>query len=80
MENFMQGVVMDRPVLDQTGIEGRCDFHRDWTPDEFQFSTLGSKGSARAGQRDPSGSLHGDPTADGIEAGSCEGAGRRDGD
>jgi uncharacterized protein (TIGR03435 family) len=41
--NFMQGFVMDRPVLDQTGIEGRYDFQLDWTPDEFQFSTLGVK-------------------------------------
>ena len=41
--NFMQGFVMDRPVLDQTGLEGRYDFQLDWTPDEFQFSTLGVK-------------------------------------
>jgi uncharacterized protein (TIGR03435 family) len=41
--NFMQGYVMDRPVLDQTGIEGRYDFQLDWTPDEFQFQTLGVK-------------------------------------
>jgi len=41
--NFMQGYVMDRPVVDQTGIEGRYDFTLDWTPDEFQFSTQGVK-------------------------------------
>jgi len=41
--NFMQGFVMDRPVLDRTGLEGRYDFQLDWTPDEFQFSTLGVK-------------------------------------
>ena len=41
--NFMQGNVMDRPVVDQTGIEGRYDFQLDWTPDEFQFSPIGVK-------------------------------------
>ena len=41
--NFMQGFVMDRPVLDQTGIEGRYDFQLDWTPDDFQFPRLGVK-------------------------------------
>jgi uncharacterized protein (TIGR03435 family) len=41
--NFMQGYVMDRPVVDQTGIEGRYDFQLDWTPDEFQFPGLGVK-------------------------------------
>ncbi len=41
--NFMQGFVMDRPVLDHTGLEERYDFQLDWTPDEFQFSTLGVK-------------------------------------
>jgi uncharacterized protein (TIGR03435 family) len=45
--NFMQGYVMDRPVLDQTGIEGRYDFQLDWTPDEFQFQTLGVKAPPR---------------------------------
>ena len=34
---------MDRPVCDQTGIEGRYDFQLDWTPDEFQFPALGVK-------------------------------------
>ncbi len=41
--NFMQGFVMDRPVLDQTGIEGRYDFQLDWTPNDFQFPGLGVK-------------------------------------
>ena len=34
---------MDRPVLDQTGIEGRYDFQLDWTPSDFQFPGLGVK-------------------------------------
>ena len=44
MEDFagvMQAAVMDRPVVDQTGIEGRYDFTLQWTPDEFQFAALG---------------------------------------
>jgi uncharacterized protein (TIGR03435 family) len=41
--NFMQGFVMDRPVLDKTDIEGRYDFQLDWTPNDFQFPGLGVK-------------------------------------
>jgi uncharacterized protein (TIGR03435 family) len=37
----MQGAVLDRPVVDQTGIEGRYDFVIRRTPDEFQFAALG---------------------------------------
>jgi uncharacterized protein (TIGR03435 family) len=29
--------VLDRPVIDQTGLTGRYDFTLDWRPDEFQF-------------------------------------------
>ena len=29
--------VLDRPVIDRTGLEGRYDFTLDWRPDEFQF-------------------------------------------
>jgi uncharacterized protein (TIGR03435 family) len=37
----MQGAVLDRPVIDRTGIEGRYDFTLDWMPDETQFISLG---------------------------------------
>jgi uncharacterized protein (TIGR03435 family) len=37
----LQGAVLDRPVVNQTGIEGRYDFTLDWMPDEFQFASLG---------------------------------------
>jgi uncharacterized protein (TIGR03435 family) len=39
--NVMQFGVLDRPVLDRTGIEGRYDFTLNWTPDDSQFPGLG---------------------------------------
>ena len=43
LAGVMQGAVLDRPVVDQTGITGRYDFTLTWTPDEFQFGGLGMK-------------------------------------
>jgi uncharacterized protein (TIGR03435 family) len=46
MANFvtlMQTAVLDRPVVDQTGLDGRWDFVLKWTPDESQFAGMGVK-------------------------------------
>jgi uncharacterized protein (TIGR03435 family) len=41
MTNFavfgLQGAVLDRPVLDQTGLTDRFDFTLKWMPDDSQF-------------------------------------------
>lgn len=42
---WMQNGVMDRPVVDQTGLTDRYDFHLLWTPDESQFAQFRSVGA-----------------------------------
>jgi len=37
----LQRSVLDRPVINQSKIEGKYDFTLDWMPDQFQFATAG---------------------------------------
>jgi uncharacterized protein (TIGR03435 family) len=39
----LQSLVLDRPVVDKTGLEGKWNFLLKWTPDESQFAGLGVK-------------------------------------
>lgn len=41
----MQAFVLDRPVVDHTGLEGRYDFNLDWMPDDSQFAQLRKGGT-----------------------------------
>jgi uncharacterized protein (TIGR03435 family) len=41
LAGVLQTAVLDRPVVDRTGLEGRYDFTLTWTPDETQFAGLG---------------------------------------
>jgi uncharacterized protein (TIGR03435 family) len=46
----LQTAVMDRPVINQTKIEGRFDFTLDWMPDETQFATFGTPNVPETGK------------------------------
>ena len=41
LAGVMQSAVLDRPVVDKTGLSGRYDFTLTWTPDESQFASMG---------------------------------------
>ena len=43
LAQVLQSAVMDRPVINQTNIQGRYNFTLDWTPDEFQFASFGPR-------------------------------------
>jgi uncharacterized protein (TIGR03435 family) len=44
----LQAVVLDRPVVDKTGLTGRWDFTLQWTPDDSQFGGRGGQVPAPA--------------------------------
>jgi uncharacterized protein (TIGR03435 family) len=46
---FLQRYVVDRPVVDQSGISGRYDFSLDWATDEFQLTSRAGQSLPAAG-------------------------------
>ncbi len=46
--DFLQMLVLDRPVVDRTGITGRYDFHFTFTPDDSLFNGHPPRGPASA--------------------------------
>lgn len=49
--SILQRAILDRPVLDRTGLTGRYDFNLQWAPDETQFG--GEIPAAPANAPDP---------------------------
>jgi uncharacterized protein (TIGR03435 family) len=37
LASLLQRAILDRPVVDKTGLSGRYDFDLEWAPDETQF-------------------------------------------
>jgi uncharacterized protein (TIGR03435 family) len=50
---WMQASVMDRPVVDQTGLKDRYDFTLKWTPDDSQFAQFRTTGALPSTTDDP---------------------------
>jgi uncharacterized protein (TIGR03435 family) len=48
----MQAVVMDKPVVDETGLSDRYDFNLDWAPDDSQFLQQRAAGATIAAAGD----------------------------
>jgi uncharacterized protein (TIGR03435 family) len=53
LAGLLQFMVLDRPVVDQSGVTDRFDFMLNWTPDEFQFPTAGQRPPAPTGPDAP---------------------------
>jgi uncharacterized protein (TIGR03435 family) len=50
LASMLQRAVLDRPVIDHTGIDGRYDFDLEWTPDEWQFGGTLPPGGSNSGK------------------------------
>jgi uncharacterized protein (TIGR03435 family) len=48
LASLLQRAILDRPVVDKTGLSGRYDFDLEWAPDETQFGGDVPKASADA--------------------------------
>ena len=49
LANALQGTAMARPVVDETGVDGRWDSRFEWTPDSSQF---GGRAAFRGPERE----------------------------
>jgi len=51
--NGLQSNILDKPVVDQTGLTGRYDFQLRFTPDETQFANFGGLAPGNAADVNP---------------------------